>query len=577
MRHPAEKNLAGLATSTDGRNNDITNHPEFQEFQELLRVLSKGSVKSKSNSVPAKLRQKLAGISRLISTDLIREWRAYRTRSLLNPPIVSQDEENTAYEEKYPALQIVWSFYKNRNYEEKQSFLKYLRFCSGLSEEQLKCRKDKSAKKIYLKKNKHYERNLSAISEKAGSTQQIPNSNNNTFSIDPIGKKSTPTLEELKEKLYYATLYSQAEEYCLVTLSMDDIQLTAAEMYDRRLANFQAKFTDSLKELWDNGTIVSPGCEEDIQAKFTPRVKKLWDDGTDGSPGCSIWSNSVPVMDNSVWPGNHSSASFSNSALCQKIDKTADDENSDDSSILPLSVNSFVLGDSFDENKNEDDKTPQNRKNDRFEVEPTQEATWFYDNFDNNDALDRSDYSQACSLNCCKQFQSPEEAQQLKRIQCIEPVDEDLLTSDRTHFKPIKSDGHLTDGTTFSVDSEVEQIMYQSRSESERVFYLPGGETPYMNYSANEESSNSSALVPKFKVKQNNVATQTDFAEPIRVPAARRIFSTNYFAFDRTGQTANCSFNMWNSPEWQLRFERKRRLSCNFKTRPLAVLRPLTL
>lgn len=39
--------------------------------------------------------------------------------------------------------------------------------------------------------------------------------------------------------------------------------------------------------------------------------------------------------------------------------------------------------------------------------------------------------------------------------------DEDLLTSTRTHFRPIKEDGHWADGTTFPINNSLERISYQ--------------------------------------------------------------------------------------------------------------------
>ncbi|EZA53721.1 hypothetical protein X777_06828 [Ooceraea biroi] len=91
---------------------------------------------------------------------------------------------------------------------------------------------------------------------------------------------------------------------------------------------------------------------------------------------------------------------------------------------------------------------------------------------------------------------------------------EDLLTSSRTHFRPIREDGEWADGTTFPIDNSVERITYR-RSESGRL-YLPGSETPYREYRDNIERQSESFVI-RFRVRQNDVATQADL---VRKPAA---------------------------------------------------------
>lgn len=97
--------------------------------------------------------------------------------------------------------------------------------------------------------------------------------------------------------------------------------------------------------------------------------------------------------------------------------------------------------------------------------------------------------------------------------------DEDLLTSERTHFRPIKED-KWADGTTFPVNNTIERIAYR-RSESGNLLYLPGSETPYMEYQENPEESRKSSASPnftlKFRVRQGcDKSVQTD---PIRSPS----------------------------------------------------------
>jgi len=99
--------------------------------------------------------------------------------------------------------------------------------------------------------------------------------------------------------------------------------------------------------------------------------------------------------------------------------------------------------------------------------------------------------------------------------------DEDLLTSERTHFRPIKED-KWADGTTFSVNSTIERIAYR-RSESGNLLYLPGSNTPYMEYRENPKESRKSSASPNFTLKfrarqgcKQDKSVQTD---PIRSPS----------------------------------------------------------
>lgn len=91
------------------------------------------------------------------------------------------------------------------------------------------------------------------------------------------------------------------------------------------------------------------------------------------------------------------------------------------------------------------------------------------------------------------------------------PEPEDLLTSPRTHFRPIRDDREWADGTTFSIDNSVERIAYR-RSESGRL-YLPGSETPHMEYRENIGQAQSESFVIRFRVRQHDQAVQTDFTD----------------------------------------------------------------
>ena len=102
-----------------------------------------------------------------------------------------------------------------------------------------------------------------------------------------------------------------------------------------------------------------------------------------------------------------------------------------------------------------------------------------------------------------------------------ETPEEDLLTSARTHFRPIK-DG-WADGTTFPVNNNVERVAYR-RSDSGNMFYLPGGESPYMEYRESHSPSPvaSTNLTLKFRMRQCDKCVQT---EPMRSPVKRRILA----------------------------------------------------
>lgn len=120
------------------------------------------------------------------------------------------------------------------------------------------------------------------------------------------------------------------------------------------------------------------------------------------------------------------------------------------------------------------------------------------------------------------------------KVNSLPEPDEDLLTSMRTHFRPIKDDGHWADGTTFPVNNTVERVAYR-RSESGNLLYLPGGESPYMEYRESDAVMPpvSTNLTLKFRVRQCDKGVQT---EPIRSPVKRRILSEqDHFRYSPIG------------------------------------------
>lgn len=131
-------------------------------------------------------------------------------------------------------------------------------------------------------------------------------------------------------------------------------------------------------------------------------------------------------------------------------------------------------------------------------------------------------------LGVCKESRSS------LKVNSLPEPDEDLLTSARTHFRPIKDDGHWADGTTFHVNNTVERVAYR-RSESGNLLYLPGGESPYMEYRENDAMalSASTNLTLKFRVRQCDKSVQT---EPVRSPVKRRILSEqDHFRYSPIG------------------------------------------
>lgn len=126
--------------------------------------------------------------------------------------------------------------------------------------------------------------------------------------------------------------------------------------------------------------------------------------------------------------------------------------------------------------------------------------------------------------------------------------EEDLLTSARTHFKPIKqegcdtavpSQGQYADGTTFAIKGSLEQVNYK-RSESGTLYLETEFDTPkkYMEYKSKDVShkwedddsccSIEREFILKFCVKQNEKCCQTDMSEitsasPQEVPAKKRV------------------------------------------------------
>lgn len=95
-----------------------------------------------------------------------------------------------------------------------------------------------------------------------------------------------------------------------------------------------------------------------------------------------------------------------------------------------------------------------------------------------------------------------------KQETALNAEDENLLLSDRTHFRPIKQT--FVDGYTFDIPYHLEDIKYQ-RSESGSLYYES---EKYMEYKLFDRSSRwaprHDQFIMKFCVKQNDKACQTE-------------------------------------------------------------------
>ncbi|KAG8040311.1 hypothetical protein G9C98_000882 [Cotesia typhae] len=124
----------------------------------------------------------------------------------------------------------------------------------------------------------------------------------------------------------------------------------------------------------------------------------------------------------------------------------------------------------------------------------------------------------------------------------VEEEEEDLLTSARTHFRPIKDDGNWVDGTTFPVNNNYESVNYR-RSSCGNLLYLPNDDNPYMEY-------HETIIVPLSSSSASNTSTTAAAGDGTAV----RNFTLKF-------RVKQCD----------------KRHSSSFNCRPLAALRPLTL
>lgn len=106
---------------------------------------------------------------------------------------------------------------------------------------------------------------------------------------------------------------------------------------------------------------------------------------------------------------------------------------------------------------------------------------------------------------------------------------EDLLTSVRSHFRPINekvevSTQRYADGTSFPVQNNLDKVNYK-RSESGMMYVdsEQGTSKKYLEYKSAENVWNTSEFVLKFNICQNDKACQTDFDNPTETPLAQNV------------------------------------------------------
>lgn len=339
------------------------------------------------------------------------------------------------------------------------------------------------------------------------------------------------------------------------------------ELDQLRLAQLQAKFDQSLEALWDSG----PGNAQDT---------------------ASIWAApTLSIPSGPLWPTDTTETIFtlSTSDNGYATDTPYQESIVDDSPLIPWDIDLISIEDYAEECSNKN--VSEGNVN---WSESAMDGSWCCKGLGSNlAALGHSPQTGSCFFPVAPRktpIGTRKESRSNLKVTSLPEPDEDLLTSARTHFRPIKDDGHWADGTTFAVNNTLERVAYR-RSESGNLLYLPGGESPYMEYRENDSpiSPTSSNLTLKFRVRQCDKCVQT---EPIRSPVKRRILSEqDHFHYTPVGveetvireeeKIEKDSFALgqlgWVRSNVPLHNDRKRRHSSSFGCQPLTTLRPLTL
>ncbi|XP_015435469.1 PREDICTED: uncharacterized protein LOC107191036 isoform X2 [Dufourea novaeangliae] len=339
------------------------------------------------------------------------------------------------------------------------------------------------------------------------------------------------------------------------------------ELDQLRLAQLQAKFDESLEALWDTG----PGNAQDT---------------------ASIWAApTLSIPSGPLWPTDTTETIFtlSTSDNGYATDTPYQESIVDDSPLIPWDIDLISIEDYTDECSN---KTKS--ENNINWSDSAMDGSWCWKGLGSNlAALGHSPQTGSCFFPVAPRktpIGTRKETRSNLKVKSLPEPDEDLLISPRTHFRPIKDDGQWADGTTFPVNNTVERVAYR-RSESGNLLYLPGGESPYMEYRENDSPSPpaSSNLTLKFRVRQCDKCIQT---EPIRSPVKRRILSEqDHFHYTPVGvedtvireeeKVEKDCYALgqlgWVRSNVPLHNDRKRRHSSSFGCQPLTTLRPLTL
>lgn len=320
------------------------------------------------------------------------------------------------------------------------------------------------------------------------------------------------------------------------------------ELDDLRLAQLQAKFDESLEALWDSGV----GNSNDKSS--------IWAAPSLSIPSGPLWPMSTNEMSLILPITNTTSSPIINTPKNEYIidDLTIKNWNIDLIDIDNDKYNNDDDDDDINDNADVDDKKIDYNFNWSNNIDDTT-PPWCWKNISNNIInIKNSPNKNSCFIpipssnnkssfdiinkkiktdNFVKTVDTKIDNNQIikdkkedkkndndKREGGEEEEEEDLLTSTKTHFRPIIN-GKWADGTTFPVNNNFERVAYR-RSNSSSLFYLPGGESPYMEYKDNKISSttNGNNFTLKFRVRQCDKSIQTD---PIRSSSKLRILTND--------------------------------------------------
>ncbi|CAK9805965.1 Uncharacterized protein KIAA0232 [Anthophora quadrimaculata] len=314
------------------------------------------------------------------------------------------------------------------------------------------------------------------------------------------------------------------------------------ELDKLRLAQLQAKFDESLEALWDSG----PGNAQDT---------------------ASIWAApTLSIPSGPLWPTDTTETIFalSTSDNGYATDTPYPESIVDDSPLIPWDIDLISIEDYADEcsNKNKSE-------NNVNWSDSAMDESWCWKGLGSNlAALGHSPQTGSCFFPVAPRktpIGTRKESRSNLKVNSLPEPDEDLLTSARTHFRPIKDDGQWADGTTFPVNNTLERVAYR-RSESGNLLYLPGGESPYMEYREND-----SPLPP---VSSNLTLKFRDHFHYTPVGVEDTVIREE----EKVGKDCYTLGQLgWVRSNVPLHNDRKRRHSSSFGCQPLTTLRPLTL